>query len=169
MACDPPRGSGQPTVEFGVSSVAGAFDPRTLTASGVSNPDDSACPAKYGHKPYTLTWSVISPLEEHGLMPDNLAVLAPLTLLMSNTIGNVPSVILLLQIWPDPPRGALYALALLSTLAGNLLLVGSLANLIVVERAASQSETTTPSKPHSPRSTPLTSAPCSVIDVPLTT
>lgn len=83
-----------------------------------------------------IPWSVISPLEEHGLMPDNLAVLAPLTLLMSNTVGNVPSVILLLQIWPDPPRGALYALALLSTLAGNLLLVGSLANLIVVERAA---------------------------------
>ena len=56
-----PCGGGQPTVDFGVSSVAGAFDPRTLTASGVSNPDDSACPAKYGQKPYTLTWSVISP------------------------------------------------------------------------------------------------------------
>ena len=69
-------------------------------------------------------------------MPDNLAVLTPLTLLMSNTIGNVPSVILLLQVWPDPPQGALYALALLSTLAGNLLLVGSLTNMIVVERAA---------------------------------
>ncbi|HJT08576.1 MAG TPA: anion transporter, partial [Stellaceae bacterium] len=55
--------------------------------------------------------------------------------LMSNTIGNVPSVILLLQIWPNPPQGSLYALALLSSLAGNLLLVGSLSNLIVVERA----------------------------------
>ncbi|MGE4281978.1 MAG: anion transporter, partial [Magnetospirillum sp.] len=31
--------------------------------------------------------------------------------------------------------GPLYGLALLSTLAGNLLLVGSLANIIVAERA----------------------------------
>lgn len=83
-----------------------------------------------------IPWTMISTLQEHGLMPDNLAVMTPLTLLMSNTIGNVPSVILLLQLWPNPPSGPLYGLALLSTLAGNLLLVGSLANLIVVERAA---------------------------------
>ncbi len=83
-----------------------------------------------------LPWTVISGLQEVGLLPDNLAVLTPLTLLMSNTIGNVPSVILLLQVWPNPAQGALYALALLSSLAGNLLLVGSLTNLIVVERAA---------------------------------
>jgi Na+/H+ antiporter NhaD/arsenite permease-like protein len=83
-----------------------------------------------------LPWTVISGLQEVGLLPDNLAVLTPLTLLMSNTIGNVPSVILLLQVWPNPAQGALYGLALLSSLAGNLLLVGSLTNLIVVERAA---------------------------------
>ncbi|HEV2549142.1 MAG TPA: SLC13 family permease [Stellaceae bacterium] len=83
-----------------------------------------------------LPWTVISGLQELGLLPDNLAVLTPLTLLMSNTIGNVPSVILLLQVWPNPAQGALYGLALLSSLAGNLLLVGSLTNLIVVERAA---------------------------------
>ena len=83
-----------------------------------------------------VPWTIISGLQEAGLMPDNLAVLTPLTLLMSNTIGSVPSVILLLQIWPNPPQGALYGLALLSSLAGNLLLVGSLTNLIVVERAA---------------------------------
>jgi Na+/H+ antiporter NhaD/arsenite permease-like protein len=83
-----------------------------------------------------LPWTVISALDEHGLLPDNLAVLAPLTLFMSNAIGNVPSVVLLLQVWPNPPAGALYGLALLSSLAGNLLLVGSLANFIVVERAA---------------------------------
>lgn len=83
-----------------------------------------------------LPWSLISGLQEVGLLPDNLAVLTPLTLLMSNTIGNVPSVILLLQIWPNPPQGPLYALALLSSLAGNLLLVGSLSNIVVVERAA---------------------------------
>jgi len=83
-----------------------------------------------------IPWTFISSLQNNGLMPDNLTVLTPLTLLMSNTIGNVPSVIFLLQIWPDAPQGALYALALLSTLAGNLLLVGSFANLIVADRAA---------------------------------
>jgi Na+/H+ antiporter NhaD/arsenite permease-like protein len=83
-----------------------------------------------------LPYAFIAKLDEYGLLPDNLVVLAPLTLLASNVIGNVPSVILLLQIWPNPPQGALYALALLSSLSGNLLLVGSLTNLIVVERAS---------------------------------
>jgi Na+/H+ antiporter NhaD/arsenite permease-like protein len=83
-----------------------------------------------------IPWQIIAQLKGRGLMPDNLAVLTPLTLLMSNTIGTVPSVILLLQVWADAPHDALYGLALLSTLSGNLLLVGSLANLIVVERAA---------------------------------
>ena len=72
----------------------------------------------------------------HGLLPDSLAVLGPLTLVLSNTIGNVPAVILLNAIWPEATEGARYGLALLSTLAGNLLIVGSLANLIVAERAA---------------------------------
>jgi Na+/H+ antiporter NhaD/arsenite permease-like protein len=83
-----------------------------------------------------LPWQLIAWLDEAGLMPDNLAMLTPTALLMSNTIGNVPSVILLLQVWPNPPKGALYGLALISSLAGNLLLVGSLSNVIVAERAA---------------------------------
>jgi Na+/H+ antiporter NhaD/arsenite permease-like protein len=82
-----------------------------------------------------LPYSVMSGLEQAGLLPENLVVLAPMTLFASNVIGNVPSVILLLQTWPSPPQGALYALAVLSSLSGNLLLVGSLSNLIVVERA----------------------------------
>ncbi|MEO5336351.1 MAG: anion transporter [Magnetospirillum sp. WYHS-4] len=74
-------------------------------------------------------------LRAHGLLPGSLAVMAPLALVLSNGIGNVPAVILILAVWPDAPEGTLYGLALLSTLAGNLLLVGSLANLIVAERA----------------------------------
>jgi Na+/H+ antiporter NhaD/arsenite permease-like protein len=42
---------------------------------------------------------------------------------------------MILAAWPEMPQPALSALAILSTLAGNLLLVGSLANLIVAERA----------------------------------
>lgn len=75
-------------------------------------------------------------LRAAGLAPSELRVLAPIAVLGSNTIGNVPAVTLLLALWPQLGADALYALAVFSTLAGNLLLVGSLANLIVAERAA---------------------------------
>lgn len=74
-------------------------------------------------------------LAESGLMPHRLSVMAPLMLAASNTIGNVPATMLILSVWPLGEEGPLYGLALLSTLAGNLLLVGSLANIIVAERA----------------------------------
>ncbi|MGF1610278.1 MAG: SLC13 family permease [Kiloniellales bacterium] len=67
-----------------------------------------------------------------------LALLAPISLAGSNSIGNVPLVMLLLSSAPGLSDGTYYALALFSTLAGNLLLVGSLANIIVVERAAQE-------------------------------
>lgn len=76
-------------------------------------------------------------LEARHVLPNNLMVMTPLLTLLSNSIGNVPAVILILSVWQKVPEGALYAMALLSTLAGNLLIVGSLANIIVVERAAS--------------------------------
>ena len=77
-----------------------------------------------------LAWAA-----QRGLSLDQLSVLTPATLLLSNTLGNVPAVFVIPTIWPDASQGALYALALLSTLAGNLLIVGSIANLIVAERA----------------------------------
>ncbi|WP_042693190.1 SLC13 family permease [Azospirillum sp. B506] len=80
--------------------------------------------------------ALVDDLRAAGWLPDRLAVMLPLSLVGSNSIGNVPAVILLLAAWPSPPEGALYGLALLSTLAGNLLLPGSLANIIVAERAA---------------------------------
>ncbi|MGH6903320.1 MAG: SLC13 family permease [Geminicoccaceae bacterium] len=74
-------------------------------------------------------------LEAEGLRAESLAVLAPLALIGANTIGNVPLVVLLLSVMPAMSEGAFYALAVLSTLAGNLLVIGSLANIIAVERA----------------------------------
>jgi Na+/H+ antiporter NhaD/arsenite permease-like protein len=79
---------------------------------------------------------LVDGLQSAGLLPDNLLLLAPLTLLTSCTIGNVPGTILFLQLWQSAPPGALYGLALLSTLSGNLLLLASLSNLIIAERAA---------------------------------
>src|ERR1700747_1263475 len=62
----------------------------------------------------------------HGLLPNSLALLTPYSLLASNTIGGVPTAVLFLQLWPGAPPGVLYATALLLSLAGNLLLTGSL-------------------------------------------
>jgi Na+/H+ antiporter NhaD/arsenite permease-like protein len=82
-----------------------------------------------------LPAALVADLAARGLRLDDLAVLAPLTVVGSNTIGNVPLTVLLLAVLPDPAPATLHALALVSTLAGNLLLVGSLANIIAVERA----------------------------------
>ncbi len=74
-------------------------------------------------------------LTEHGLLPDNLLLLTPYSVLASNTIGGVPAAMLFLELWPSAPAGVLYSLALLSSLAGNLLLTGSLTNVLIAERA----------------------------------
>jgi Na+/H+ antiporter NhaD/arsenite permease-like protein len=74
-------------------------------------------------------------LNDHQLLPNNLFLLFPFATVTSNAIGSVPTAMLLLQIWPIPPSGVLLGLALLSTLAGNLLLNGSLTNLLIAEHA----------------------------------
>jgi Na+/H+ antiporter NhaD/arsenite permease-like protein len=78
---------------------------------------------------------VLAFLDNHHLLPNNLLVLLPFSIVTSNLIGSIPAAMLLLQIWPNPPPGVLYSLALLSTLAGNLLLNGSFTNLLIAERA----------------------------------
>jgi Na+/H+ antiporter NhaD/arsenite permease-like protein len=78
---------------------------------------------------------VLGFLDDHLLLPNNLLLLLPFAGVTSNAIGSVPTAMLLLQIWPNPPAGVLYALALLSTLAGNLVLTGSLTNVLIAERA----------------------------------
>jgi Na+/H+ antiporter NhaD/arsenite permease-like protein len=57
--------------------------------------------------------------------------------LLSNLISNVPAVILWRDTVPNLPNPGLVwrVLAMSSTFAGNLLLIGSMANLIVAERA----------------------------------
>lgn len=55
------------------------------------------------------------------------------TPILSNLVSNVPAVMLLLRVSEHPLAGLI--LALTSTLAGNFILVGSIANLIVVEQA----------------------------------
>ena len=57
-----------------------------------------------------------------------------LSVILSNLVSNVPATMLLLPSVEGFTGGAILALS--STLAGNLFLVGSLANLIVVDQAA---------------------------------
>jgi Na+/H+ antiporter NhaD/arsenite permease-like protein len=85
-----------------------------------------------------LPEQAVRALASQGLLPSRVVILEPLSLLLSNTIGNVPAVVMILTVWQGIPQGTLAGLAILSTLAGNLLLVGSLANLIVAERASAQ-------------------------------
>jgi Na+/H+ antiporter NhaD/arsenite permease-like protein len=83
----------------------------------------------------SLNAELLALLQAGGVSFEEPLLLGAVALVGSNTVGNVPLVILLLQALPGLSQAALYALALLSTFAGNFLVIGSLANLIVVERA----------------------------------
>jgi Na+/H+ antiporter NhaD/arsenite permease-like protein len=54
-------------------------------------------------------------LASYGLLPDRLSLLAPMALFMSNTIGNVPAVVMILEVWRGIPEGALIACSRSST------------------------------------------------------
>ncbi len=70
-----------------------------------------------------------------GLPLSQAGVLVPVVALLGNLVGNVPAVMVLLRFVPQEPLIG-YALALASTFAGNAFIVGSVANLIVVEQAS---------------------------------
>ena len=80
-----------------------------------------------------LTTQALQALQAHGLQLADKATLFALTLGLSNLVSNVPAVMLLLPAARGPDAGT--GLALVSSLAGNLLIVGSIANLIVVDAA----------------------------------
>ena len=77
------------------------------------------------------------------LLEQNVLALPALTALLSNLLSNVPAVLLLAPHVAElsAPRTAWLMVAMASTLAGNLTLVGSVANLIVAERAKVQGVT----------------------------
>jgi len=75
-------------------------------------------------------------LQEGGVHLDNAFILSGVSAVLSNIFSNVPAVMLLIE-FLDPGASHLwYALAVSSTFAGNFILIGSIANLIVVEQAA---------------------------------
>ena len=94
---------------------------------------------------------VVSALETTLLTPDIIArlgaldlgstpILTAITAGLSNLVSNVPAV-LVMRPFVDglaDPKRAWLVVAMASTLAGNLTLVGSVANLIVAQRARAQ-------------------------------
>ena len=81
-----------------------------------------------------LTAAAVADLAARGVHLEHPGPLFVATLILSNTVSNVPAVMLLLPVANHSLAGPL--LALVSTLAGNLFIVGSIANIIVVDAAA---------------------------------
>jgi Na+/H+ antiporter NhaD/arsenite permease-like protein len=73
-------------------------------------------------------------LADAGADLSQLRMLIPGVAILSNLVGNVPAVMLMLPFVGRAPSTG-YALALASTFAGNAVLAGSIANLIVAEQA----------------------------------
>jgi Na+/H+ antiporter NhaD/arsenite permease-like protein len=88
-----------------------------------------------GAEKVLLTPDVVAAVQ--GLHLDNVWALTCVSAVLSNVISNVPAVLALKPFvagLPDESRAWL-VIAMSSTLAGNFTLVGSVANLIVAERA----------------------------------
>jgi Na+/H+ antiporter NhaD/arsenite permease-like protein len=85
-----------------------------------------------------LTASLLQPIAMWDL--HRIPIFVAVTATLSNIVSNVPAVMLLRTLvvsFPDPHAGWL-VLSMASTLAGNLTITGSVANIIVVERAAAE-------------------------------
>ena len=88
-----------------------------------------------GFEKALLSPAVIAKIGRQHL--DRMPVLALVTAVLSNLVSNVPAVLVLkpfVAALPDPRRAWL-VVAMAATLAGNLTILGSVANLIVVQRA----------------------------------
>lgn len=83
-------------------------------------------------------FNALAPLGLH-----TVAGLSATAAVLSNAVSNVPAVMLFTRLVPSlpDPHKAWLALAMASTLAGNLTILGSIANLIVVEGARRRSVT----------------------------
>ncbi len=78
---------------------------------------------------------LLSRLAALGVELRHLPVLSVVAAVVSNLVSNVPAVMLLVRFLDPAVPAQWYTLAVASTFAGNLILIGSIANLIVVEQA----------------------------------
>jgi Na+/H+ antiporter NhaD/arsenite permease-like protein len=80
-----------------------------------------------------LPAETVAALRARGIDAEQPGWLFAAAVLLSNAVSNVPAVMLLLPVATHPLSGTVLALA--STFAGNLLIVGSIANMIVIDAA----------------------------------
>ncbi len=78
---------------------------------------------------------LIAMLAQHHVDIQNGLVLTGVSTLLSNLVSNVPAVMLIVRFLNPAQPAQWYLLALASTFAGNLITIGSIANLIVFEQA----------------------------------
>jgi Na+/H+ antiporter NhaD/arsenite permease-like protein len=79
---------------------------------------------------------IMAALAGMGMHLDRLPVLTGVSALLSNLFSNVPAAMLLIPFLDPAGPFQWYTLAVSSTFAGNLFLLGSIAKLIVVEQAS---------------------------------
>jgi Na+/H+ antiporter NhaD/arsenite permease-like protein len=84
---------------------------------------------------YQIPQSIMDFLSRQGIDVQNPLMLTGISTVMSNLVSNVPATLLLIQFLEPSNHVQWYVLALSSTFAGNLILIGSIANLIVIEQA----------------------------------
>jgi Na+/H+ antiporter NhaD/arsenite permease-like protein len=75
-------------------------------------------------------------LKDRGIDLSDRLTLSGVSVVLSNLVSNVPAVMILIRFLDPADPGQWHALAVSSTFAGNLITIGSIANLIVIEQAA---------------------------------
>jgi Na+/H+ antiporter NhaD/arsenite permease-like protein len=97
-----------------------------------------------GVRDLPLVLSLTSTASAHltGAPFHDAGVISAAMVALSNLVSNVPAVLLWLPVIPKVANAdfAWLVMAMSSTFAGNLTLIGSMANLIVAERAESRGE-----------------------------
>jgi Na+/H+ antiporter NhaD/arsenite permease-like protein len=92
--------------------------------------------------PLVASLSSAAGTQLHGAGLHDALVTSAAMVALSNLVSNVPAVILWLPVVPKAPSPTFIwlVMAMSSTFAGNLTLLGSMANLIVAERAEARGE-----------------------------
>ncbi|HVX38646.1 MAG TPA: anion transporter [Gemmatimonadaceae bacterium] len=92
--------------------------------------------------PLVASLTSVAGSQLHGVLVHDAVITSGAMVALSNLVSNVPAVILWLPVVPHvaAPAFVWLVMAMSSTFAGNLTLLGSMANLIVAERAEARGE-----------------------------
>lgn len=92
--------------------------------------------------PLVASLTSVAGTQLHGALLHDAVITSGAMTALSNVVSNVPAVILWLPVVPHvaAPAFVWLVMAMSSTFAGNLTLLGSMANLIVAERAEARGE-----------------------------